>query len=84
MNTSEWHTGDIQVHVSDIRWIRVHTSCIPLNATTYEWHANDIQVYTDHIRAHTSGILMIYENMRVNTIDIRNIKLYKDCKKTRS
>ena len=53
--TVEWHTDDIQVHMSDIRvtfkYIQV---AYRWNKSTYEWH-------TDEIRVHTCGIRMTYE-----------------------
>ena len=49
--TYEWHTDDIRVHKSDIRW---HTS-------TYEWNTDDIRVHVDKIWAHTNDTQMTCE-----------------------
>ena len=53
--TVEWHTDDIQVHMSDIRvtfkYIQV---AYRWNKSTYDWH-------TDEMRVHASGIRMTYE-----------------------
>ena len=68
----EWHTGhtgDILVHLSDIRstceYIREHTSDIRKTYRYIRVAHHYIRVHVDNIRAHMSDIQTIYQYIRV-------------------